>query len=275
MSYDAPSPVQCCGVWSKECSPLGVRYCEVGVTSLIHARVLPAAVVALGFAVMARIMGSVTDGGAIAGIIVAFGLMLGAGFQGFVALLTVFLLTAIATRVGHRRKQELGVAERGTGRTAAQVFANLGAATCCALPVIWFPQLGQVLLVGAMAALAEAAADTVSSEVGQAWAKQAYLITDFQNAAIGTNGAISIEGTLSGCIAAGLVAWVSVMVGVVSPHWSPVITIAGIGGMAFDSILGATLENRGKMGNDAVNFVSTVFAAEVALIVAMVVERAL
>lgn len=252
-----------------------MRYCEVGVTSLIHARVLPAAVVALGFAVMARIMGSVTDGGAIAGIIVAFGVMLGAGFQGFVALLTVFLLTAIATRVGHRRKQELGVAERGTGRTAAQVFANLGAATCCALPVIWFPQLGQVLLVGAMAALAEAAADTVSSEVGQAWAKQAYLITDFQNAAIGTNGAISIEGTLSGCIAAGLVAWVSVMVGVVSPHWSPVITIAGIGGMAFDSILGATLENRGKMGNDAVNFVSTVFAAEVALIVAMVVERAL
>jgi uncharacterized protein (TIGR00297 family) len=250
-----------------------MRYCEVRVTSLMHARVLPAAVVALAFAVMARIMGSVTDGGAVAGIAVAFCVMLGAGFEGFVALLTVFLLTAIATRIGYRRKEELGVAEPGMGRTATQVFANLGAATLCTLPVIWLPQLRDLLLVGAMAALADAAADTVSSEIGQAWAKQAYMITDFRNATIGTNGAISIEGTLAGCLAAAVVAWVSALVGVAHPQWSPVITIAGVGGMAFDSILGATFENRGKIGNDVVNFVSTVFAADLALVVAMVVER--
>jgi uncharacterized protein (TIGR00297 family) len=250
-----------------------MRYCEVSVTSLIHVRAVPAAVVALGFAVIARIMGSVTDGGAVAGIAIAFCLMLGAGFQGFVVLLVLFLLTAISTRFGYRRKQRLGVAERGTGRTAAQVFANLGAATLCALPVVWFQQARDVLLVGAMAALAEAAADTVSSEIGQAWAKQAYMITDFRNATIGTNGAISVEGTLSGCLAAALVAWVSALVGVISPQWAPAITIAGIGGMALDSILGATLENRGKMGNDAVNFVSTVFAANLGLVVAIVAER--
>jgi uncharacterized protein (TIGR00297 family) len=250
-----------------------MRYCEVGVTSLIHARVLPAAVVAIAFAVIARIMGSVSDGGALAGIAIAFCLIATVGFQGFVVLLTVFLLTAIATRVGYRHKLDLGLADRERGRTAVQVFANLGAAVICALPVLWFPQFRDVLLVGSMAALAEAAADTVSSEIGQAWAKHAYMITDFRNATIGTNGAISIEGTLSGCIAASLVAWASVLVGVVNRHWSPVITIAAIGGMAFDSILGATLENRGKVGNHAVNFVSTVFAADLALIVAMVVER--
>ncbi len=229
---------------------------------------------ALGFAVLARILGSVTDGGALAGILVAFSLMLAAGFGGFVSLLTVFVLTAIATRSGYRRKQRLGIAERFTGRTASQVAANLGAATLCALPVIWFPQFRDILLVGAMAALAEAAADTVSSEIGQAWAKHAYMITNFSDAPIGTNGAISIEGTLSGCFAAGIVAWVSVLVGVVGPHWAPVITIAGIAGMVFDSVLGATLENAGKVGNDAVNFVSTVLAADLALIVAKVVERA-
>jgi uncharacterized membrane protein len=36
--------------------------------------------------------------------------------------------------------------------------------------------------------------------------------------------------------------------------------------MLFDSVLGATLERRGLLGNDGVNFVSTVFAADVALL---------
>ena len=44
---------------------------------------------------------------------------------------------------------------------------------------------------------------------------------------------------------------------------------AGIAGMALDSVLGATLENSGRMGNDSVNFVSNVFAADLALIVAL------
>ncbi len=250
-----------------------MRYCEVGLTHLMHARALPAALVAVGFAVIARVMGSVTDGGAIAGIAIAFCLMWAAGFEGFVSLLTVFLLTAMATRFGYGRKERLGVAERGVGRTAAQVLSNLAVATLCALPVLWFPQFRDILLLGATAALAEAAADTVSSEIGQAWAAHAYRITDLRNAAIGSNGAISIEGTLSGCFAAGVVAWVSARVGVVSTHWIPLITIAGIGGMIFDSILGATLENRGRLGNDAVNFISTVFAADLALVAAMVLER--
>jgi uncharacterized membrane protein len=39
---------------------------------------------------------------------------------------------------------------------------------------------------------------------------------------------------------------------------------AGIGGLVFDSWLGATVERRGWLGNDLVNFSSTVFAAGVA-----------
>ena len=36
--------------------------------------------------------------------------------------------------------------------------------------------------------------------------------------------------------------------------------------MLGDSILGATLERRGFLGNDGVNFLSTVFAADLALV---------
>src|SRR5208337_3457485 len=110
--------------------------------------------------------------------------------------------------------------------------------------------------------------------VGQAIADRAYMITDFRPAPIGTNGAISVEGTLSGCIAASIVACVSALVGVVPWQRTPVVAVAGVAGMFLDSILGATWENSGRMGNDAVNFVGTVFAADLALVAAMVIEKA-
>lgn len=234
---------------------------------------LPAAVVAIGFALVARLIGAVTDGGAIIGVVVAFVLMLACGFGGFIPLVTLFLLTLIATRWGYGRKQRLGVAERRRGRRASQVLANLAAATACLLPALWFPQVSELLLVGAMAALAEAAADTVSSEIGQATARSAYMITDFRDVSIGTNGAISVEGTIAGCLAASILSWVSAVSGVVDWRWTFVVAFAGIAGMFLDSIMGATWENSGKMGNDSVNFVSTVFAADAALIVAMILTR--
>jgi len=150
--------------------------------------------------------------------------------------------------LGYQRKQRLGVAERRRGRTASQISANLGAAALCTLPVIWFPELSELLLVGAMAALAEAAADTVSSEVGQATGRGAYMITDFREAPIGTNGAISVEGTLAGCVAACIVSWVSASCGLVDWHWTPVIALAGISGMFLDSVMARPGKTPAKWG---------------------------
>jgi uncharacterized protein (TIGR00297 family) len=240
--------------------------------SLDHSNALPAAVVSIGFAVIARLMGAVSDGGALVGIVVAFLLMLAAGLGGLLPLVAVLILTLVATRWRGDRKRNMGVAERGSGRLASQVAANLGAAGLCALAAIVFPRFTVTLMVGAMAALAEAAADTVSSETGQAAAKQPRMILSLQPAAIGTNGAVSLPGTFAGCIAAAIVAWVSTFFGVLPGRWAPLVAIVGIAGMLFDSVLGSTLENGGKMGNDSVNFVSTVFAADLALIIVLVME---
>ena len=88
--------------------------------------------VAIGFAVLARAMGSVTDGGALVGVLVAFVLMSAAGFAGFVPLAVVFLLTVLSTRWGYARKQTTGRCRAQPWPNAAQVCANLGAATLCA-----------------------------------------------------------------------------------------------------------------------------------------------
>ena len=258
-------------VWRKANSDRAIL--EPRVTDLIHSRGLPAIVVAIGFAVVARIIGAVTDGGALAGVLIAVTLIMAAGLPGFLPLVAVFVLTLVSTRWGYARKQRLGVAERRRGRTASQVLANLGPVAMCAVPVICFPQLREMLLAGSVAALAEAAADTVSSEIGQATARGAYLITDFRDVPIGTNGAISIEGTVSGCVAACVISWISASYGVIDWRWTFVVAFAGIGGMFLDSILGATWENAGKLGNDSVNFVSNVFAADAALLTVIIVER--
>ena len=229
--------------------------------------------VAIALALVARALGSVTDAGAMAGILVAFILMMACGFSGFIPLVVLFLLTVISTRWGRARKQRLGVAEHRRGRTASQVLANLSAASLCVLPVFWFSELNELLFVAAMAALAEAAADTVSSEVGQATARGAYMITDFRDVPIGTNGAISVEGTLSGCVAASIISWVSASSGLIDWRWTPLIAFAGIGGMFVDSLMGATWETAGKLGNDSVNFVSTIFAADLALVAGMIMQR--
>jgi len=49
-----------------------------------------------------------------------------------------------------------------------------------------------------VAAFATAAADTVSSEIGQAFGRTAYLVTSFKRVPAGTEGAVSLEGTLAG-----------------------------------------------------------------------------
>ncbi len=216
------------------------------------------------FAGGAWLLRGVTTSGALAGAVVAFTLYATAGPGGFAVLVTVFVLTWLGTRRGYARKQRLGLAEHRRGRSAAQVLANLAVAAVCSAAAGLRPAFG-VLMVAAMAALAEAAADTVSSECGQALSDQAYLVTTWRRVAVGTDGAVSLPGTAAGVAAAFLVATVAAATHVVSWPALPVIGGAGVLGTLADSLLGATLERRRVVGNNGVNFVSTVIAAAIAL----------
>ena len=197
---------------------------------------------------------------------------------GLLPLLTVFVLTYIATKLGGQQKQRLGVAESHVGRNAAQVVANLGVA---ALAVLIFPLINVALhfsaatlfsYTAAIAALAEAAADTVSSEIGEVMGGQPRLITSLRRVEPGTDGGVTLAGTVAGVIAAlvvaGVGAWAMQAEFGLLGRWPMIGIMAGGGvvGLLFDSVLGATLERRGWMNNDAVNFVSTLVAAVAAVV---------
>lgn len=168
----------------------------------------------------------------------------------FAALITFFALTFLATRFRRSQKEGMGVAEARSGRRASQIVANLGVAGLCAA-IGFYP--------GALAALAEATADTVSSEIGQALGGEAMLITSLRQVPPGTDGGISAVGTLAGLLAAALVVATGMRTGSLASD--AIAFAAGAGGLLFDSLLGATVERRGWLGNDLVNFTSTLFAA--------------
>lgn len=191
-------------------------------------------------------------------------------------VLAVSVLAHFATRLGRAQKEQLHIAEKRRGRSASQVAANLGVAALLSNGLVqsfladtnWFGRSNGVpmpLIVVALAALAEAAADTVSSELGQVLRSAPRMITTLRKAAPGTDGAISFGGTLAGVTAAGIVALIG-SYAVRGDLFTLLIAFAaGVFGLFFDSLLGATLERRGWLNNDMVNFLSTASAAAFAL----------
>jgi uncharacterized protein (TIGR00297 family) len=220
-------------------------------------RWLQALAITAAFAILAWLARGVDWSGALAGAGVAFILTARAPAL-FVVLLLVFAVTLAATRVGRTRKQELRTAEPLSGRSASQVMANLGvAAFLAALAPAGWP-------LPVLAALAEVAADTSSSEIGMAFPGRTVLITSWKPVAAGTDGGISLRGTAAAVAAAALVALSGNLLGLVSSRQASIVLGAGFLGTLTDSFLGALLERRGWLTNDLVNLLSSAVSAGVA-----------
>lgn len=230
-------------------------------------RLAIAAAVTLVFAVLARALRGVNRSGAPAGGLACFLLFAGGGPMAFAALAALFVMTWVSTRLGYRRKLALGLAERREGRNAWQILANLAVAAVGS--VVFSISGNRVWLVATMAALAEAATDTVASEIGQYRGPDARLITTWERVPAGTDGGITIPGSIAG-LAGGLLIALVATVGGMLPQtqlWIPVTT--GFAGMLIDSLLGATLQRRGWISNQTVNLLATLAAAGMAYAIAI------
>lgn len=187
-------------------------------------------------------------------------------------LVTLLLLTLVATRFGRVRKERLGLAENRYGRTAFQVAANLGVAILASIPVglsrlFNVPHVfsAAIMQLALAAALAEAAADTLSSELGEVLGGEPRLLTTFRRVPSGTDGAISVAGTLAGLTGGASVAIVASVALSFTPLQTLTVWVAAVVGFFVDSFLGAVFERRGWLNNDAVNFLSTLTSAALAV----------
>jgi uncharacterized protein (TIGR00297 family) len=164
------------------------------------------------------------------------------GWQWAVLLLTFFITSSLLSRAFKKRKQGLDEKfSKGHERDAGQVFGNGGVATLFAALHFFFPE-SNLPWVGFAAALAAVNADTWATELGVLNPNPPRMITNLRKVVEkGTSGGISLIGTLASLTGSALIA---VLASLLTDNWFllPLITISGLAGSLFDSLLGGTVQ---------------------------------
>lgn len=199
-----------------------------------------------------------TLAGSVTGGLVGLLVYQGGGSIALILLVLFFGAGTVATRIGKHKKPSASGRDESR-RTAGQVLANGGVAALLGLFALILPQhvlLFKLMIAGSLAA---ATADTLSSELGMLYGRRFYNVLTLRPDTRGLDGVVSLEGTLIGIAGAALIATAYGYLYGFPPM--AVIILAGFTGNLADSVLGATLERRGMIGNNLVNFLNTFFGA--------------
>ena len=209
------------------------------------------------FAVIAFKKKSVSFDGAVAGWIVAF-LSACAGLEFLLTLLFFFVSSTVFTKAGARHKMKIDLSYKvGGQRNYIQVFANGFAGTISSVLFIFAedPKYRFIFASAFIGHYACCCGDTWASELGTSFSHKILtspiLITTLRPVPAGTNGGLSVLGTLAsaaGGAAVGLV-FSAASGGLWNAPRSLLLGLAaGAGGSLLDSLLGALLQFSGEKG---------------------------
>jgi uncharacterized protein (TIGR00297 family) len=127
---------------------------------------------------------------------------------------------------------------------------------------------GSRALLALTAALVAGGSDTVASEIGKAFGRSTFLPTTLDRVKPGTPGAMSLEGTAAGLVAALALGTVAVALGLIPLSALLAVVLGATAGALVESVLSATLEGPGILNNHMLNFINTAVAAAAALAIA-------
>lgn len=195
------------------------------------------------------------------------------GWRGYAVIMFYFLVGSVITRVGMAEKQAAGIAEKRDGaRGPENVWGSALTGTFCALGVLGVGYLGEarlipLLVLGYVASLSTKLSDTCASEIGKAYGKSTFLITNLQPVPRGTEGAVSLEGTIAGIVGSIALAVVALGLGMIN-FWGLICAvIAAFIATNIESVIGATMQTKFSwLTNEVVNFINTLIGAIVAMI---------
>jgi len=217
--------------------------------------------------ILAQYLGLLTFDGAIASL--AVGLVIGLfGSTEWLFILIIFTaLGFAATMMGLTRKRAKGLQE---GLYGERMYKNVVAVAFvpCLFAVLYFitGDHYELMCIGYISSIAVAAADTIASEVGVR-DKKVWLITTFKRVEPGVNGGVSLIGTmvaLAAATATTAIGWILIF-GLTFDILFFVPVIAGMIGCFADSLLGATIEDRGYISKFTNNAVTALFGAGIAV----------
>jgi uncharacterized protein (TIGR00297 family) len=201
------------------------------------------------------------------------------GWQPYVITMAYFLVGSAVTKIGFAQKQAAGIAEKRDGvRGPGNVWGSALTAALCTvlilgLRLVHSPALATwepLLVLGLVASLCTKLSDTCASEIGKAYGQRTFLITTLQPVPRGTEGAVSLEGTLAGVVASlglALLGWLIGLIPLLGVLWC---MIAAFVATNIESLIGATIETKlpglnADQAHDLVNIVNTLIGAVVAI----------
>ncbi|MGB3614990.1 MAG: TIGR00297 family protein [Elainellaceae cyanobacterium] len=207
------------------------------------------------------------------------------GRAGYGVIMAYFLVGSAVTRVGFAEKEAAGIAEQRSGaRGPENVWGSAFTAALCALG-IWGVALAQpsgsaawtaALLLGYVASLSTKLSDTCASEIGKAYGKRTFLITTLKPVPAGTEGAVSLEGTLAGVVASLFLALLAWAFGLISGVGVLLCAIAAFVATNLESLIGATIQEQVSwLTNEVVNVINTLIGAAVAMVLVLLYNQLL
>lgn len=227
--------------------------------------IIVALILALG-AFLSVISKKLTPIAGVSAFFVGLGIYIGAGPGGLAALAAFFVMSTLAT--AHKKEQKARLESKlqhPERRKAGQVFANGGIAAVLGIISIALSQHHAIIALMMVSAISAATADTMSSELGMVYGRNAFNILNFKREAKGLDGVISIEGTLLGLTGSLIIACIYCAFTGFDPMVMIIIITAGTLGNLVDSVLGALLERKHMINNNMVNTLNTLTGAISAL----------
>ncbi|QFZ92776.2 TIGR00297 family protein [Synechococcus elongatus] len=196
--------------------------------------------------------------------------------SGYVLVLLYLLIGSLLTRWGKARKEAAGIAEAREGKRGPEnVWGSALVGTAAALAAwYWqdFPAIATLAKLAFVASFATKLADTAGSEVGKAFGKRTFLITTLRSVPAGTEGAVSLEGTIAGLVAALVMAIFGWLFSLISTTAIAICVLAALIATTAESWIGATLQTRLQwLTNELVNAINTLIGAVVAIAFAQLI----
>ena len=195
------------------------------------------------------------------------------GWPGWLMVVLYLALGSAVTRLGLRRKQALQLAEaRGGRRGPGNLWGSAATGLSLAVLMAMAPAGARSLLtLGFVASFAAKLGDTCGSEIGKRWGGRTLLITTLQPVPAGTEGAVTITGTVAGVVA--VVLYAALALALLRPSIGPgplaqlvLLTVAATVATTVESWIGATWQGRvAWLTNELVNAALTVVAALLAM----------
>ena len=251
----------------------------VDLSRLAEEELLRRALVGVGVNVVVAALAfkarSIDTLGALSAVVIGAAITAGVGLRGYALMMAFFVLGSSATKMGYKIKAARGIAqEKGGARGWRNAWANGGVAALLGLlaGIATWEERAIALTVAYAAAVATAAADTCSSEVGKAYGRRTFLITSFRPVPPGTEGAVSLEGTLGGLAGGMIVGAVGAVTGLYGIGIAVLVGCAGLLGSLAESVIGVVAERKGWMGNDLLNALNTAIGAGIAIAILAVMQ---